>query len=59
MRPALALYLALYFLTVGAAAVTLWREGLIEHLPRPGTFIAIAAAVAVGLLLAAVSWRGK
>ena len=51
MRRALMLYLFLYYLVLAGAAVTLWRSGLITHLPRGWTYSAIAAAVGLGLLL--------
>ena len=49
------IYLALYYLLVAAAAVTLWRSSVITHLHRGWTYSAIAVAVALGVLLWATS----
>lgn len=51
MRRALIIYLAVYYLLVTGAVVTLWRSGLIAHLHRGWTYSAIAVAVALGVVL--------
>jgi hypothetical protein len=55
LRAALKIYLVVYFAIVAGAATTLWRSGLIEHLPRGWTVTVIVGAVALGVLLAALS----
>jgi hypothetical protein len=55
MRRALTIYLALYYVLIAGAVMTAWRSGLIAHLDRTWTFVAIAFAVALGGLLAALS----
>jgi hypothetical protein len=47
----LTIYLLLYALLVAAAAVTVWRSGLLGHLHRGWTLSAFALAVGLGLLL--------
>jgi hypothetical protein len=53
----LALYLAGYFILLAAAVWTLWKAGVLAHIP--GVWIAAAAVVAVGpaIALAAVANR--
>ena len=55
MRLLLIIYLSVYYLLVAAAVVTLWRSGLIDHLPRGRTYVAIAIAIALGVVLALTS----
>ena len=55
LRAALKIYLIVYFTLVAGAAATLWRSGLIEHLPRGWTLLTIVGALALGVLLAALS----
>jgi hypothetical protein len=55
VRLLLIIYLTVYYLLVAAAVVTLWRTGLIDHLPRGRTYLAIAVAIALGVLLALTS----
>ena len=51
VRRALIIYLAVYYLLVAGAVLTLWRSGLIAHLHPGWTGSAIAFAVALGVLL--------
>jgi hypothetical protein len=51
VRRALIIYLLVYYLLLAGAAVTLWRSGLILHLPRGWTYSAMAIAVGLGALL--------
>jgi hypothetical protein len=57
MRRLLALYLVAYYAVVAGAVVTLWRSGLIMHLDREWTLLAIGLSVALGGVLAALSSR--
>ena len=51
MRALLIVYLCVYYLLIAAATVTIWRAGLIDHLPRGWTYAAIGGAVALGVVL--------
>jgi hypothetical protein len=51
VRSVLTIYLVLYYLLVAGAAVTVWRSGLIAHLPRGWTLAAFALAIALGVIL--------
>jgi hypothetical protein len=55
MRRVLILYLVVYYVVLAGAVVTVWRSGLITHLDRAWTLVAIAFAVALGALLMVVS----
>jgi hypothetical protein len=51
VRGALTIYLAGYYVIVGAAVVALWRSGVMERLDRTWTVTTIALAIALGVLL--------
>jgi hypothetical protein len=51
MRIALMIYLLIYYLLLAGAAVTLWRSGLLTHLPRGWTVGAFTLAAALGIVL--------
>ena len=51
MQRALIVYLVVYYLLVAAAVATLWRSGVVSHLPRGWTYSLIALALALGALL--------
>ena len=51
MRALLIVYLFVYYLLIAAATVTIWRSGLIDHLPRGWIYAAIGGAVALGGVL--------
>ena len=55
MRRVLIVYLSVYYLLIAGAIVTIWRAGLIAHLPGVWTIAAIALAAALGALLWAAS----
>ena len=55
MRRGLTIYLVLYYLILAAAAVTLWRSGLIMHLHRGWTYAAFVFAAGLGVLLRVTS----
>ena len=48
---ALIVYLAVYYLLIAGAVVTLWRSGLITHLHRGWTYASIAVALVFGAVL--------
>jgi hypothetical protein len=58
MRPLLVVYLAMYFVAVAGAVMTLWRSGLIDHLDLGWTVAAIGCALALGAILALASRTG-
>lgn len=51
MQRALIVYLVAYYLLVAGAVATLWRSGVIGHLHGGWTYLVIALALALGVLL--------
>jgi hypothetical protein len=49
------LYLVVYYILVAGALATMWRSGILGHLDRAWTIMAVVVAVALGAILAVLS----
>jgi hypothetical protein len=55
VRRLLILYLVVYYILVAGALATMWRSGILGHLDRAWTIMAVVVAVALGAILAVLS----